>query len=219
MNPNLDLDAILTSHAKWVREEEGGVSADFRRADLSGAGLHDARLLRANLYFANLCFADFNGANLSGADLGGADLSFADLVGADLRNANLGGAIILNADLRGADLEDADIGGTDLRGSDLSGARLPNGIRWEEYLAHVVPALLRAGGRTLEEIVTRETWNCHAWSNCPMRVAFGAEDLDGVPALYRREAGLLIQLFDGDALPYEVVRQACGLPQPTPGAV
>jgi hypothetical protein len=73
------IDKIVESHGRWLRDEPGG-----ERADLSGA--------------------DLRSANLRGADLSGADLS-----GADLRSANLRGADLSSANLRGADLSGADL--------------------------------------------------------------------------------------------------------------
>jgi hypothetical protein len=72
-----ELKQILDVHAKWVRKEVGGVSANLRSA---------------NLGVANLSGADLRNANLSGADLRSADLSGANLSGANLRDADLYGA-------------------------------------------------------------------------------------------------------------------------------
>ena len=55
-----ELKAILESHAKWWRGEEGGT-----RAHLTGANLAGAHLTRANLAGANL-----TGANLTGSCIG-----------------------------------------------------------------------------------------------------------------------------------------------------
>src|SRR5208282_1439323 len=57
-----ELKQILEVHAKWVRGETGGIKADLRSANLSGADLRSA-------------------------DLSGADLRSADLYGADLKDA------------------------------------------------------------------------------------------------------------------------------------
>ena len=58
------LNEIVASHGKWLRNEEGGEKAYLSCADLRGA--------------------DLSGANLSGAYLSGANLSGADLSGANL---------------------------------------------------------------------------------------------------------------------------------------
>ena len=102
------LKAIIDSHGKWLRDEEGGERADLRGAYLKGADLREA--------------------DLKGADLQGADLREADLKGADLRYADLRGADLRYADLRDAYLRDADLRGADLREADLRGAYLPEGF-------------------------------------------------------------------------------------------
>lgn len=58
----IDLQAMLESHAKWIKGEAGGVKADLSRANLTGANLTGANLRGANL----------SGANLTGAYLSGA---------------------------------------------------------------------------------------------------------------------------------------------------
>ena len=113
------LQEIITSHGKWLRNEEGG-----QRVDLGGAYLSGADLSGADLSGADLSGADLGGAYLRCADLGGADLSGADLSDADLRGADLRDADLRGADLRGADLSGADLGGADLNGAYLRGADL-----------------------------------------------------------------------------------------------
>ena len=53
------LSEILSLHAKWLRDEPGGIRANLRDADLSGANL-----IGANLRDADLIGADLIGANL-----------------------------------------------------------------------------------------------------------------------------------------------------------
>ena len=72
----------LRLHGMWLRYEDGGVRADLREANLSGANLREANLSGADLRGANLRWADLSGADLRGADLSGASLSRADLRGA-----------------------------------------------------------------------------------------------------------------------------------------
>ena len=89
-----DLADILSKHAKWLRDEDGGEranlqDADLQDADLRGADLRGADLQRANLQGANLQGANLRDANLRDANLRDADLQGADLRGADLRDANL----------------------------------------------------------------------------------------------------------------------------------
>ena len=97
MNAN-ELKNILKLHKKWLNNEEGGLKADLRGAELRGA-------------------------NLRGANLRGADLRRANLRGADLRRANLRGVNLNGADLRGADLREATLRGADLRGANLREAK------------------------------------------------------------------------------------------------
>ena len=97
-----DLAEVVRLHGMHQRGEIGGVRADLRWANLSGA---DLRL------------ADLGGADLRWADLGGADLSEADLSGANLRWANLRGANLSEADLSGANLSEANLSEADLSGA------------------------------------------------------------------------------------------------------
>ena len=55
------LAEILAKHQAWLRDEDGGESADLRSADLR---------------YADLRYADLSYADLSSADLRAADLSF-----------------------------------------------------------------------------------------------------------------------------------------------
>jgi hypothetical protein len=148
--------------------------------------------------------ANLGGANLRGADLYGADLRGADLYGADLRGANLGGADLRGANLGGADLRGANLYGADLRGANLGDeTRLPAGFVWREYLEELVPQLLTAGGKKLEEVANPITWDCHSWGAeeqqlaCPIATAFSVHSIDKVPLLYREQANFFIQMFDG----------------------
>ena len=56
---NKEIKEILENHKKWLKGSAGGIRADFRWANLSGA--------------------DFRGENISGADFSGADLSDTNL--------------------------------------------------------------------------------------------------------------------------------------------
>ena len=118
MNAN-ELKNILKLHKKWLNNEEGGLKADLRGANLRGADLR-----RANLRGVNLNGADLRGALLYRADLREANLRGADLSEANLYEANLRGANLYRADLRGADLREADLREADLRGALLYRADL-----------------------------------------------------------------------------------------------
>jgi uncharacterized protein YjbI with pentapeptide repeats len=145
------------------------------------------------------------GANLDGANLDGANLD-----GANLRGANLRGANLVRANLDGANLDGANLDGANLRGANLRGAnlvrangrpvRLSTGETWDEYLTETLPALLVAGGKSLESFA--EHWQCHSWENCPMAHAFSATDLMTVPILFRPRADQFIQFFDANLIPW-----------------
>ncbi len=156
----------------------------------------------ADLRSADLRYADLRYANLRSADLRYADLSSADLRYADLRYANLRSADLRYADLRYADLSSADLRYANLRSANL---RLPTGETLEEYFTQTVPALLTAGGKKLEEVATPDVWKCHSWCNCPMAVAFGVNDPNKIPILFRPRAEQFVQLFDANQIPLEKV--------------
>jgi hypothetical protein len=147
-----------------------------------------ANLRGANLTDANLTDANLRDANLTGANLTGANLTDANLRGANLTGANLTGANLTYAYLTGANLADA------------KNLRLPTGETWDEYLTETLPALLTAGGKSLESFT--EHWQCHTWDNCPMAHAFGGNSLNDVPILLRPRAEQFIQLFDAGQIPW-----------------
>lgn len=140
---------------------------------------------RASLRGASLNWADLRGADLSGADLPEAKLCWADLSGAKLCGANLNWA-----DLTGA--------------KNIDSMVMPDGLTFAEYKRDVVPALLTAGGKTLDEIREAGAWDCHEWSNCPMHVAFGVNntsEIVGPFAIYRQRAAEFILFFDAGLIP------------------
>jgi hypothetical protein len=132
----------------------------------------------------------------------------ADLTGADLTDADLTGAVLTRADLTRADLTRADLTRADLTDADLTDAVLSDGVTWGEYLSDVVPALLTAGGKPLEEVATEDVWACHSWNNCPMHAAFDANGLSEIPALHRWQASRFVQLFDAKLIPLPQVAKA-----------
>ncbi len=174
--------------------------ANLRGADLRGADLRGADLHGADLHGADLRGADLYGANLYGANLHGADLRGADLRGADLRGADLDGA-----DLTGANLTGANLTGANLTGANLPGATLETGEKYEVYLSEVVPALLKAGGREIADIV-KEGWECHDWSNCPMACAFGVRSETETPLLLRPRVQQFVRMFDAGLIPKPEVK-------------
>ncbi|MCI0372780.1 MAG: pentapeptide repeat-containing protein, partial [candidate division NC10 bacterium] len=82
------------------------------------------------------------------------------------QDANLRGANLRGADLRGANLGGADLGGANLGGAkNAETVRLDTGETLREYIDNVLPALLTAGGKTIEAAVA--AWEYHIWKNCP----------------------------------------------------
>jgi hypothetical protein len=197
------------------------IAAAKAKAYLSGADLRGAYLSGAYLSGAYLRGAYLSGAYLSGADLSGADLRGADLRGADLHGAYLSGAYLSGADLSGADLRGADLCGADLHGT-FNGwetvigedTTIDTGETWKAYLDEVVPALLTAGGKSVEELVGAGAWDCHSWTNCPMAFAFGVKSIDQIPALLRPRAQQFIGFFDSRMIPNPLVKRT-PTPEPT----
>jgi uncharacterized protein YjbI with pentapeptide repeats len=174
-----------------VKDSANLSGANLREADLSGADLS-----RANLRVADLSGADLSRANLRVADLSGANLREADLSEADLSRANLSRANLRGANLSGADLSEANLS---------EATTLETGETWGQYLEHVLPALLTAGGLPLAAVVTPEHWDCHLWDNCPMAAAFSTKDIRGVPLLLKPRAEQFIRYFDAQLIPLESV--------------
>jgi hypothetical protein len=198
---------ILRLHGAWLRGE-----ADGARANLDGANLDGAYLAGANLAGANLARAYLAGANLAGANLARANLARANLAGAYLAGANLARAYLAGANLDGANLAGANLDGANLAGANLDGeTRLPAGFAWKLYLSELVPALLTAGGKKLEEVANSETWGCHSWGSegrelaCPIATAFDVHQISDVPILYREQANFFIQVFDAKLVPLDAV--------------
>jgi hypothetical protein len=187
------LAEILDNHGKWTRGEVGGA-----RAYLAGANLARAYLAGANLARANLAGAYLAGACLARAYLAGANLARAYLAGANLAGANLAGANLAGAYLAGAYLKNAKIDDT----TNLTGEY------WKEYLDNVVPALLTAGGKSIEQIVASGCWECHDWTNCPMHEAFSINHASEGPLLLRPRIEQFVQLFDAGLIPCPVVPNA-----------
>jgi hypothetical protein len=113
-------------------------------------------------------------------------------------NANLRSANLSYADLRSANLSSANLSYADLRYA--VNLVLPTGETWKQYLTETVPALLTAGGKSLESFA--EHFQCHEWTNCPMAHAFDVHDLQDVPVLLRPRAEQFVQLFDTGQIPW-----------------
>jgi hypothetical protein len=124
-----ELDSLLESHSKWIRDTLSGkqltlLEARLDRANLEGTNLQGANLENARLWDANLKRADLSRAHLEGADLRKAHLEGADLWGAHLERSNLRKAHLERSNLGAAYLEDAYLGRTHLEGADLMHAHL-----------------------------------------------------------------------------------------------
>jgi hypothetical protein len=78
---------------------------------------------------------------------------------------------------------------------------LDTGETWKQYLEEVVPALLTAGGKTVEQIVSAGAWKCHSWDNCPMAEAFSIHDAEKAPLLLQPRVRQFIRLFDSGLIP------------------
>jgi uncharacterized protein YjbI with pentapeptide repeats len=127
-------------------------------------------------------------------------------VRANLAGANLAGANLARANLRGANLRDAN-----LRDDTI----LSDGVIWKSYIDELVPALLVAGGRALDELAQPRIWNCHSWENCPMAEAFQVHSIGDIPPLYRAHANFFIGLYDSQVAPLNdlaALRQRWNLP-------
>ena len=102
-------------------------------------------------------------------------------------------------------LEEAVAAGANLYGANLVRANLDGdttletGETWKEYLEATLPALLTAGGKTIEEVASH--WDCHDWHNCPMAFAFGVESESQCPILLRPRVRQFVRMFDAGLVP------------------
>ena len=126
----LNLSAILESHGRWLRGEDGGTCANLSKANLSGANLSGANLSGANLSKANLFGVNLSKANLFEADLSEANLSGANLSGANLLRVNLLRVNLSRTNLLGANLSGAGI----IHGGMRSDGYTFFGLREEDYI-------------------------------------------------------------------------------------
>ena len=83
----MDIQSILSEHAKWLADPSTGARANFQYANLRSADLRSADLRSADLLYANLRDADLQGANLRNANLRNADFQYANLQYANLQGA------------------------------------------------------------------------------------------------------------------------------------
>lgn len=184
-----------------VRKDVSLWSANLQSVDLRSANLESANLQSANLRSANLQSADLRSANLQSTNLRSADLWSADLRSADLQLANLQLANLQSANLREANLRSAHLWSAHLRSANLQLATLPDGLSWETYCTETVPALLTAGGKSLEDILSTGCWDCNDWENGPMHVAFGIDRPEDGPPLLIPRIREFAQFFDAGLIP------------------
>ncbi len=117
------------------------------------------------------------------------------------KRAYLRGAYLRGADLSGANLRDARM---------IKDAVIAQDITFGDLIA-VLPELFTAGGKTIEQVVTREVLTCHSWENCPMAAAYAAHSVGDVPLPWRPWASLFILAFDANLLTPETIAEACGV--------
>ena len=161
----MDIQKILTDHAKWLANPTTG-----RRANLD-----DAILVRANLDCANLDYANLAGASLVRASLAHANLAYANLYHANLAHANLAHASLAHANLYHANLAHANLEGAILdgvifTGASLNRATLPDGV---PVIGDIDAAILAAIGEDASGLDMKD-WHCgttHCRAGWPVKLA------------------------------------------------
>ena len=102
----------------------------------------------------------------------------------------------------GADLRGADLCGANLRDADLGdGTTMPHGESWKRYKEEVVPALMQAGGKPIDDVLATGCWDCHSWSNCPMHAVFGIAGPEYGPILLVPRIKEFVHYFDAGLIP------------------
>lgn len=185
------LQLVLAKHQLWLDTEgEYGDRADLSQTNLTGVTLGKANLHRVDFTGANLANADLSHARLHHANFEGANLSEVKLIGAELHHVNFSRAKLVGADLSGANFIFSDIFQSNFAGAIFSDDTvIETADTWREYLDSVVPALLTAGGKTVEQIVKAGAWDPSSWPpgptwvHTPVGVAFGVPDHDELPKL------------------------------------
>ena len=161
----MDIQKILTDHAKWLANPTTG-----RRANLDDAILVRANLDCANLAGAILVRANLDHANLDGANLDHANLDYANLAHANLAHANLAYANLYHANLDHANLEGANLDRVSFTGASLNGATLPDGV---PVIGDIDAAILAAIGEDASGLEMKD-WHCgttHCRAGWPVKLA------------------------------------------------
>ncbi|EDP62678.1 pentapeptide repeat family protein [alpha proteobacterium BAL199] len=150
MLTKLQLQALQSAHAEYLKGKPGGKRADLRNADWrdvtaprlslsrallstidgSGADLRFSQFPEADLFCAVLRRANLSGCNFFKADLRGAKLTRALLSNADFREADMRPGDVRDAEMnrmqateiQDAVLDHANFARADLSGSDMTGA-------------------------------------------------------------------------------------------------
>ena len=146
----MDIQKILTDHAKWLANPTTGRRANLVRANL----------VRANLDHANLDHANLVGANLDHANLDHANLAYANLDRASLAHANLDHANLAHASLAGVSFT----------GASLNRATLPDGV---PVIGDIDAAILAAIGEDASGLDMKD-WHCgttHCRAGWPVKLA------------------------------------------------
>lgn len=178
--------------------------ANFTGVSITGASFKGAELSCASFHGATLVNCDFSLANLYGVSFAGATLSNCNFDTAWALQSNFALATLSNCDFSAANLAHASFhpGGG---GFDLSDATIISlGYRWSEFVDKVVPYLLSACGKSIEEVANEKTWECHDWNNCPLRNAYG-DGIKHVPLHMQEIAREFMLYFDLEKIPLERV--------------
>lgn len=190
--PYADLSCTRFEHSKLcaARFDEAKLWASvFKRCDLGLASFRGASLVRATFINCDLHDTSFNNADLRAAYICECRMS----------------PVFHKTDLRGARIVSRLDSRPMFSNCQFDGSTDITGETWATYTQKVVPALLTAGGKTLEEVVGSGCWDCHSWDNCPLHVAFGAKELAELPLLLQARASQFLWLFDQGLIPQPAI--------------
>lgn len=109
-----EVDEMIRLHEMWVRNEEGGVRADFSGCDCDrryflGRTLTGAIFVNCNLTSANFSYCVAKGSDFRGAYLLNAKMMHADFSGAIFSGAYLSVANFYGTDLKSANFDRAEL--------------------------------------------------------------------------------------------------------------
>ena len=131
---NFELSEILIRHSMWLMKEKGGICADLRYMDLSGADLEHKDLRCANLSYSNFAGASLNYlkacylvaecSDFSRASLGSCDFTGANFENSTFESSDLSYSVFNFARLKGVNLAGANLTFTNVLKSDLTVSQL-----------------------------------------------------------------------------------------------